>query len=130
VQDAIDLFLGNYFVEDHDKTQPAPSPLALRQRDWKYITVIYLFPMLDGYFQNIVIFQFPLVLASAIAMFFANFLTPFGKIITYLVRKYAKSTIIHRAYHIYTLMPALLGLHDFHHRHLNSTLRSRICGRA
>ncbi|XP_059473122.1 phosphatidylinositol-3-phosphatase SAC1 [Neocloeon triangulifer] len=57
-QDAIDLFLGNYFVEDHDKTQPAPSPLALRQRDWKYLT-------------------FPLVLASAIAMFFANFFTPF-----------------------------------------------------
>jgi hypothetical protein len=32
-------------------------------------------------------FQFPMVLASAIAMFFANFYTPFGKALVFLAKR-------------------------------------------
>jgi hypothetical protein len=74
-------------VEDHDKNQPAPSPLALRQRDWKYLTVGWKFLWFRRDLTWVIFFQFPMVLASAIAMFFANFYTPFGKALLFLVKK-------------------------------------------
>ncbi|XP_069676100.1 phosphatidylinositol-3-phosphatase SAC1 [Periplaneta americana] len=54
-QDSIDLFLGRYMVEDGEGvTRPCPLDV---EKGWKYIT-------------------FPLVLLIAIAMFFANVVTP------------------------------------------------------
>nr|CAD7456735.1 unnamed protein product [Timema tahoe] len=54
-QDSIDLFLGRYIVEEGEGVIK-PCPLEL-EKGWKYIT-------------------FPLVLIIAIAMFFANVITP------------------------------------------------------
>ncbi|XP_067006317.1 phosphatidylinositol-3-phosphatase SAC1-B [Anabrus simplex] len=54
-QDAIDLFLGHYGIEEGEcVTKPCPLDV---EKGWKYIT-------------------FPLVLLIAIAMFFANVITP------------------------------------------------------
>lgn len=54
-QDSVDLFLGRYMIEDGEGvTRPCPLDV---EKGWKYIT-------------------FPLVLLIAIAMFFANVVTP------------------------------------------------------
>lgn len=55
-QDAIDLFLGNYKVEDGEGSQH-PSPLASKDKDWRYVAA-------------------PAVLLFAVAMFFASTFLP------------------------------------------------------